>query len=112
MISNDGQVPCHFAFIPKLNDSQYCKNWLHAEPSEGFLEPSESTSLSAMAPTFHSQSQALSGGDTFTMYPLLLPWWDFTDLSGSKDLLINRLNNLLEEGEGRPVQIRPLAPTP
>ncbi|XP_041697916.2 inositol polyphosphate 5-phosphatase OCRL isoform X2 [Coregonus clupeaformis] len=41
VISNDGQVPCHFAFIPKLNDSQYCKNWLHAEPSEGFLEPNE-----------------------------------------------------------------------
>ncbi|CAB1337420.1 unnamed protein product, partial [Coregonus sp. 'balchen'] len=41
VISNDGQVPCHFAFIPKLNDSQYCKNWLRAEPSEGFLEPRE-----------------------------------------------------------------------
>lgn len=41
VITNDGQVPCHFAFIPKLNDSQYCKPWLRAEPSDGFLEPSE-----------------------------------------------------------------------
>ncbi|KAM6952283.1 inositol polyphosphate 5-phosphatase OCRL isoform 1-T1 [Lycodopsis pacificus] len=40
-ITNDGQVPCHFAFIPKLNDSQYCKSWLRAEPSDGFLEPNE-----------------------------------------------------------------------
>ncbi|XP_068571186.1 inositol polyphosphate 5-phosphatase OCRL isoform X3 [Cebidichthys violaceus] len=40
-ITNDGQVPCHFAFIPKLNDSQYCKPWLRAEPSDGFLEPNE-----------------------------------------------------------------------
>ncbi|CAB1325578.1 unnamed protein product, partial [Coregonus sp. 'balchen'] len=55
VISNDGQVPCHFAFIPKLNDSQYCKNWLHAEPSEGFLEPSESHSLSAMSPIFYRE---------------------------------------------------------
>lgn len=42
IVTNDGQVPCHFAFIPKLNDSQYCKPWLRAEPCDGFLEPSES----------------------------------------------------------------------
>ncbi len=41
LITNDGQVPCTFAFIPKLNDSQYCKPWLRAEPSEGVLDPSE-----------------------------------------------------------------------
>ncbi|XP_067373820.1 inositol polyphosphate 5-phosphatase OCRL isoform X4 [Channa argus] len=41
LITNDGQVACHFAFIPKLNDTQYCKSWLRAEPSDGFLEPSE-----------------------------------------------------------------------
>ncbi|XP_062249362.1 inositol polyphosphate 5-phosphatase OCRL isoform X1 [Platichthys flesus] len=45
LITNDGQVPCHFAFIPKLNDSQYCKSWLRAEPSEGFLEPSETLEI-------------------------------------------------------------------
>uniref|UniRef100_A0A3P9HVD0 phosphoinositide 5-phosphatase n=1 Tax=Oryzias latipes TaxID=8090 RepID=A0A3P9HVD0_ORYLA len=39
LITNDGQVPCHFAFIPKCNQSQYCKSWLRAEPSDGFLEP-------------------------------------------------------------------------
>ncbi|XP_028315444.1 inositol polyphosphate 5-phosphatase OCRL isoform X4 [Gouania willdenowi] len=44
-ITNDGQVPCHFAFIPKLNDSQYCKPWLHAEPSDGFLEPNETLEI-------------------------------------------------------------------
>ncbi|KAM7389223.1 hypothetical protein PAMP_023213 [Pampus punctatissimus] len=44
-ITNDGQVPCHFAFIPKLNDSQYCKPWLRAEPSDGFLEPNETLEI-------------------------------------------------------------------
>ncbi|KAK1804447.1 hypothetical protein P4O66_020032 [Electrophorus voltai] len=39
LITNDGQVPCSFAFIPKLNDSQYCKAWLRADPSEGLLDP-------------------------------------------------------------------------
>ncbi|XP_056155704.1 inositol polyphosphate 5-phosphatase OCRL isoform X4 [Lampris incognitus] len=45
VITNDGQVPCHFAFIPKLNDSQYCKPWLRAEPSDGFLEPNENLEI-------------------------------------------------------------------
>ncbi|XP_047440581.1 inositol polyphosphate 5-phosphatase OCRL isoform X2 [Mugil cephalus] len=44
-ITNDGQVPCHFAFIPKLNDTQYCKSWLRAEPSDGFLEPNETLEI-------------------------------------------------------------------
>lgn len=41
LITNDGQVPCTFAFIPKLTDSQYCKPWLRAEPNDGVLDPSE-----------------------------------------------------------------------
>lgn len=45
LIKNDGQVACHFAFIPKLNDSQYCKPWLRAEPSDGFLEPNETLEI-------------------------------------------------------------------
>uniref|UniRef100_A0A8C5X7J2 phosphoinositide 5-phosphatase n=1 Tax=Malurus cyaneus samueli TaxID=2593467 RepID=A0A8C5X7J2_9PASS len=34
-ITNNGQVTCHFSFIPKLNDRHYC-----------YLEPSESTEIS------------------------------------------------------------------
>ncbi|NXX48151.1 OCRL phosphatase, partial [Tricholaema leucomelas] len=45
-ITNDGQVTCHFSFIPKLNDTHYCKPWLRAEPCEGYLEPDESTEIS------------------------------------------------------------------
>uniref|UniRef100_A0A669Q7R2 phosphoinositide 5-phosphatase n=1 Tax=Phasianus colchicus TaxID=9054 RepID=A0A669Q7R2_PHACC len=40
-ITNNGQVPCHFSFIPKLSDKQYCKPWLRAEPCGGYLEPSD-----------------------------------------------------------------------
>ncbi|XP_059507433.1 inositol polyphosphate 5-phosphatase OCRL isoform X2 [Stegostoma tigrinum] len=45
-ITNDGQVPCHFSFIPKLNDSHYSKQWLRAEPCEGYVEPHESVDIS------------------------------------------------------------------
>ncbi|XP_067903661.1 inositol polyphosphate 5-phosphatase OCRL isoform X1 [Heterodontus francisci] len=44
-ITNDGQVPCHFSFIPKLNDNHYSKQWLRAEPCEGYLEPNESVDI-------------------------------------------------------------------
>ncbi|TRY74249.1 hypothetical protein DNTS_020519, partial [Danionella cerebrum] len=47
IITNDGQVPCTFAFIPKLNDSLYCKAWLRAEPSEGVLDPNSVTLLNS-----------------------------------------------------------------
>nr|XP_056715173.1 inositol polyphosphate 5-phosphatase OCRL isoform X1 [Euleptes europaea] len=45
-ITNNGQVTCHFSFIPKLNDTQYCKPWLRAEPCEGYLEPNETVDIS------------------------------------------------------------------
>lgn len=45
LITNDGQVPCTFAFIPKLTDSQYCKPWLRADPNDGVLDPSECKSF-------------------------------------------------------------------
>uniref|UniRef100_A0A8C3LVV5 phosphoinositide 5-phosphatase n=1 Tax=Chrysolophus pictus TaxID=9089 RepID=A0A8C3LVV5_CHRPC len=47
-ITNNGQVPCHFSFIPKLSDKQYCKPWLRAEPCGGYLEPSEFCCCSSM----------------------------------------------------------------
>ncbi|KAL3059809.1 hypothetical protein OYC64_014412 [Pagothenia borchgrevinki] len=34
---NDGQVPCQFEFIQKPNESTYCKAWLTANPSKGFI---------------------------------------------------------------------------
>uniref|UniRef100_A0A8B9JNP2 phosphoinositide 5-phosphatase n=1 Tax=Astyanax mexicanus TaxID=7994 RepID=A0A8B9JNP2_ASTMX len=36
-IHNDGQVPCQFEFIQKLDEPAYCKPWLTANPSKGFL---------------------------------------------------------------------------
>ncbi|XP_061091151.1 inositol polyphosphate 5-phosphatase OCRL isoform X1 [Conger conger] len=45
LITNDGQAPCHFSFIPKPNDTQYCKPWLRAEPCYGFLEPNETQEI-------------------------------------------------------------------
>uniref|UniRef100_A0AAY5ESS6 phosphoinositide 5-phosphatase n=1 Tax=Electrophorus electricus TaxID=8005 RepID=A0AAY5ESS6_ELEEL len=36
-LHNDGQVPCQFEFIQKLDEPAYCKPWLTANPAKGFL---------------------------------------------------------------------------
>lgn len=35
------KVPVQFEFIKKLDDSSYCKDWLHIEPYTGFIMPGE-----------------------------------------------------------------------
>ncbi|XP_019513697.1 PREDICTED: type II inositol 1,4,5-trisphosphate 5-phosphatase isoform X2 [Hipposideros armiger] len=35
----NGQVPCEFEFINKPGEESYCKLWLNANPSKGFLLP-------------------------------------------------------------------------
>lgn len=36
---HNGQVPCEFEFINKPDEETYCKQWLTAKPSRGFLLP-------------------------------------------------------------------------
>ncbi|XP_054546922.1 type II inositol 1,4,5-trisphosphate 5-phosphatase isoform X2 [Talpa occidentalis] len=36
---HNGQVPCQFEFINKPDEKSYCKQWLNANPSRGFLLP-------------------------------------------------------------------------
>ncbi|XP_036803763.1 type II inositol 1,4,5-trisphosphate 5-phosphatase isoform X2 [Oncorhynchus mykiss] len=36
-LHNDGQVPCQFEFIQKLDERTYCKPWLTANPAKGFI---------------------------------------------------------------------------
>lgn len=43
-LHNDGQVPCQFEFIQKLDESAYCKPWLAANPPKGYVAQGEQTS--------------------------------------------------------------------
>ncbi|XP_051999378.1 type II inositol 1,4,5-trisphosphate 5-phosphatase-like [Xyrauchen texanus] len=44
-VHNDGQVPCQFEFIPKLDEPAYCKPWLTANPAKGFLAQGASVDI-------------------------------------------------------------------
>uniref|UniRef100_A0A4W5PXQ4 phosphoinositide 5-phosphatase n=1 Tax=Hucho hucho TaxID=62062 RepID=A0A4W5PXQ4_9TELE len=55
-LHNDGQVPCQFEFIQKLDEPTYCKPWLTANPAKGgnmdidlevFVNRSTATELNA-----------------------------------------------------------------
>ncbi|XP_065772177.1 type II inositol 1,4,5-trisphosphate 5-phosphatase isoform X3 [Muntiacus reevesi] len=41
----NGQVPCQFEFISKPNEESYCKQWLRASPSRGFLLPDSAVEI-------------------------------------------------------------------
>ncbi|XP_051573983.1 type II inositol 1,4,5-trisphosphate 5-phosphatase isoform X2 [Myxocyprinus asiaticus] len=65
-VHNDGQVPCQFEFIPKLDEPAYCKPWLTANPAKGFLAQGASVDIdlevfvnSSMAPGLNSGQQQL-----------------------------------------------------
>ena len=40
-ITNTGQVPADFMFIPKLNESSYCKKWMSIKPHKDCILPGE-----------------------------------------------------------------------
>lgn len=44
-VHNDGQVPCQFEFIQKLDEPAYCKPWLTANPPKGFLAQGASVDI-------------------------------------------------------------------
>uniref|UniRef100_A0A8C2FX75 phosphoinositide 5-phosphatase n=1 Tax=Cyprinus carpio TaxID=7962 RepID=A0A8C2FX75_CYPCA len=56
-VYNDGQVPCQFEFIPKLDEPSYCKPWLTANPAKGFLDPGEAAAVDS--PELNSGQQQL-----------------------------------------------------
>ncbi|MCI4374361.1 hypothetical protein PGIGA_G00005360 [Pangasianodon gigas] len=44
-LHNDGQVPCQFEFIQKLDEPAYCKPWLTANPPKGFVAQGASVDI-------------------------------------------------------------------
>ncbi|XP_034029951.1 LOW QUALITY PROTEIN: type II inositol 1,4,5-trisphosphate 5-phosphatase [Thalassophryne amazonica] len=63
---NDGQVPCQFEFIQKPNEATYCRPWLTASPSKGFVTQGASVDIEfevfvnrSMAPELNSGKQKI-----------------------------------------------------
>nr|KAF6313971.1 OCRL inositol polyphosphate-5-phosphatase [Pipistrellus kuhlii] len=88
-ITNNGQVPCHFSFIQKLNDTQYCKPWLRAEPFQGYLEPNETVDISLDVYVSKDSVTILNSGEDKIEDILVL------HLDGGKDYFLTISGNYL-----------------
>ncbi|KAJ8290193.1 hypothetical protein GJAV_G00009790 [Gymnothorax javanicus] len=61
-IHNDGQVPCQFEFIQKLDEPAYCKPWLTANPPKGFLAQGASLNIDLEVFVNRSSAPELNSG--------------------------------------------------
>ncbi|XP_016119593.1 type II inositol 1,4,5-trisphosphate 5-phosphatase-like, partial [Sinocyclocheilus grahami] len=61
-VYNDGQVPCQFELIPKLDEPSYCKPWLAANPAKGFLAQGASVDIDLEVFVNRSTAPELNSG--------------------------------------------------
>lgn len=81
-IANTGQVPVQFEFIKKLDDSSYCKDWLHIEPYMGFIMPGEKCDVKLEIYVDKRSACELNSGKN-RLYDILV-----LHLEGGKDIFI------------------------
>ncbi|XP_034936356.1 inositol polyphosphate 5-phosphatase OCRL isoform X2 [Chelonus insularis] len=82
IIANTGQVPVHFEFIKKLDDANYCKDWLHIEPYTGFIKPGEKCDIKLEIYIDKRSACKLNSGED-KLYDILV-----LHLEGGKDIFI------------------------
>jgi len=86
-IANTGQVPVQFEFIHKPGEEAYCKPWLQAEPSSGFIMPGEKCEVCLRAMVDKLTAHQLNAGKD-KLYDILV-----LHLLGGKDLFITVSGN-------------------
>ncbi|XP_011146720.1 inositol polyphosphate 5-phosphatase OCRL-1 isoform X1 [Harpegnathos saltator] len=82
IIANTGQVPVQFEFIKKLDDTSYCKDWLHIEPYTGFIKPGEKCDIKLKVYVDKKTACKLNSGED-KLYDILV-----LHLEGGKDIFI------------------------
>ncbi|KAI4496546.1 hypothetical protein M0804_000356 [Polistes exclamans] len=82
IIANTGQVPVQFEFIKKLDDTSYCKDWLHIEPYTGFIKPGEKCDIKLEIYVDKKSACKLNSGED-KLYDILV-----LHLEGGKDIFI------------------------
>ncbi|XP_015123931.1 inositol polyphosphate 5-phosphatase OCRL-1 [Diachasma alloeum] len=82
IIANTGQVPVQFEFIKKLDDTNYCKDWLHIEPYTGFIKPGEKCDIKLEVYVDKRVACKLNSGED-KLYDILV-----LHLEGGKDIFI------------------------
>ncbi|KAG8227603.1 hypothetical protein J437_LFUL008439 [Ladona fulva] len=82
IIANTGQVPVQFEFVKKLDDTTYCKDWLHIEPYMGFIKPGEKCDVKLKVLVDKKSACKMNSGED-KLYDILV-----LHLDGGKDIFI------------------------
>ncbi|KAG8290171.1 hypothetical protein J6590_088868 [Homalodisca vitripennis] len=87
IIANTGQVPVQFEFIKKLDDPNYCKEWLNIEPYTGFIMPGEKCDIRLEVYVDKKSACKMNSGQD-KLYDILV-----LHLDGGKDIFITVTGN-------------------
>ncbi|XP_069478761.1 type II inositol 1,4,5-trisphosphate 5-phosphatase isoform X2 [Ambystoma mexicanum] len=98
IIQNDGQVACQFEFINKLDEHRYCKPWLIANPSKGFLMQGSEIVIELELFVNKSTATQLNSGQDVIEDILVL------HLDGGKDFFLSVSGNYLPSCFGSSIQ--------
>lgn len=82
IIANTGQVPVKFEFIKKLEDPNYCKEWLNIEPYLGDVIPGDKCEIKVEVRVDKKSAYKLNSGHD-QLYDILV-----LHLEGGKDIFI------------------------
>ncbi|XP_031320668.1 type II inositol 1,4,5-trisphosphate 5-phosphatase isoform X6 [Camelus dromedarius] len=93
----NGQVPCQFEFINKPNEESYCKQWLHANPSRGFLLPNTAIEIKLALFVNKTTATKLNSGEDKIEDILVL------HLDRGKDYFLSVSGNYLPSCFGSPI---------
>uniref|UniRef100_A0A673XBM6 phosphoinositide 5-phosphatase n=1 Tax=Salmo trutta TaxID=8032 RepID=A0A673XBM6_SALTR len=96
---NDGQVPCQFEFIQKLDEPTYCKPWLTANPAKGFIAQGGNVDIDLEVFVNRSTATELNAGRQQIEDILVL------HLERGKDYFLSVTGNYLPSCFGSSIQI-------
>ncbi|XP_062996870.1 type II inositol 1,4,5-trisphosphate 5-phosphatase [Elgaria multicarinata webbii] len=94
---HNGSVPCQFEFINKPDDDTYCKPWLIANPSKGFLLPDAEVTVELELFVNKSTATNLNSGED-TLEDILV-----LHLNRGKDYFLSVSGNYLPSCFGSPI---------
>lgn len=94
---HNGQVPCQFEFINKPDEDSYCKRWLNASPSKGFLLPDSDVEIELELFVNKTTATKLNSGEDKIEDILVL------HLERGKDYFLSVSGNYLPSCFGSPI---------
>ncbi|XP_040830179.1 type II inositol 1,4,5-trisphosphate 5-phosphatase [Ochotona curzoniae] len=94
---HNGQVPCQFEFINKPDEQSYCKQWLSANPSRGFLLPDSAIEIELELFVNKTTATKLNSGEDKIEDILVL------HLDRGKDYFLSVSGNYLPSCFGSPI---------